>query len=198
MKSKEVDRRVQKTLKLLHEALMSLVLEQKYELISVQEILDRANVGRSTFYTHYRDKDELLLKAFDSLHSELEATQAAAPAVSGKSYERIIGFSQAMFEHAQGYRQVYRALIRSQAGPIVRQRIQKLIADLIREEVKRESTKRKKTESALPPELLIHYLASTFLSVLTWWVEDKNALSPESMNSIYRSLVLPALTSNFG
>lgn len=196
MKSKNVDRRVQKTLKLLHEALMSLVLEKKYELISVQEILDRANVGRSTFYTHYRDKDELLLKVFDSLRYELEAAQEAAPAVSGESYERIIGFSQAMFAHAQGYRQVYRALIRSQAGPIVRQRIQKLIADLIREEFSKESAKRKQTGSALPPELLIHYLASTFLTVLTWWAENKNAVSPESMNSIYRSLVLPALASN--
>ena len=196
MKSKGVDRRVQKTLTLLHEALMSLVLERKYELISVQEILDRANVGRSTFYTHYRDKDELLLKAFDSLRTELEAAQEAAPAVSGRSYERIIGFSQAMFAHAHGYRPVYCALIRSQAGPVVRQRIQKLISDLIREELRKQAAKRKKTNSALPPELLIHYLASTFLSVLTWWAEDKNAISPESMNTIYRSLVLPALASN--
>ena len=51
----------------------------------MQEILDRANVGRSTFYTHFRDKDELLWKAFDSVHNELEAAQEAAPAVSGKS-----------------------------------------------------------------------------------------------------------------
>jgi hypothetical protein len=114
----------------------------------------------------------------------------------GKSYERIIGFSQAMFAHAQGYRKVYSALIRSEAGPIVRQRIQKTIADLIRVEFIKGSAGRRKNESALPPELVIHYLASTLISVLEWWVADKNEISAESMNSIYRSLVLPALASN--
>ncbi len=196
MEAKGADRRVQKTLKLLHEALMSLVVEKKYELIKVQEILDRANVGRSTFYTHYRDKDELLLKGFDSLRHGLGAAQAAAATGPGKSFERIIGFSQAMFAHAQGYRQVYSALVRSEAGPIVRQRIQKLIADLIRVEFTKGSARQKKTETELPLELLIHYLASTLISVLEWWVADKNEISAETMNSIYRSLVLPALVSN--
>lgn len=54
------DRRIQKTLKLLREALVSLIAEKPYDSIVVKEILDRANVGRSTFYTHFRDKDELL------------------------------------------------------------------------------------------------------------------------------------------
>src|SRR5262245_61298047 len=122
---KHVDRRVQKTVRFLHEALMSLVVEKKYEHITVQEILDRASVGRSTFYAHYSDKDELLLESFDHLQQELEKAQIANPA--GKPYERIIGFSLAMFTHAQGFRKVYSRLIRSQAGPIVQQRLQKLI-----------------------------------------------------------------------
>lgn len=55
------DRRVQRTQNLLHQALASLVLEKDYDSISVKEILDRANVDRSTFYMHFRDKDELLV-----------------------------------------------------------------------------------------------------------------------------------------
>jgi len=51
------DRRVQKTRTLLHEALVSLIREKPYDEMVVKEILDRANVGRSTFYTHYRNKD---------------------------------------------------------------------------------------------------------------------------------------------
>ena len=57
------DRRIQKTKNLLHQALGSLIREKPYDAIVVKEILDRANVGRSTFYTHFRDKDELLVKA---------------------------------------------------------------------------------------------------------------------------------------
>ena len=57
---RSTDRRVQKTQDLLHGALASLIHEKSYDAIVVKEILARANVGRSTFYTHFRDKDELL------------------------------------------------------------------------------------------------------------------------------------------
>jgi len=71
------DRRVQRTRRLLHKALMSLILEKKYESITVQEILDSADVGRSTFYMHFHDKDELLFSGFHDLQSFL--SQDAAP-----------------------------------------------------------------------------------------------------------------------
>ena len=64
------DRRIQRTQGLLHEALGSLIHEKSYDAISVKEILDRANVGRSTFYMHFGDKDELLLSSIrDMLRS---------------------------------------------------------------------------------------------------------------------------------
>src|SRR6516162_4720007 len=87
------DRRVQRTQTLLHKALMSLILEKKYESITVQEILDRADVGRSTFYAHFRDKDELLVSGFENVRSLLESAQASAGEFPAQSYERIIGFS---------------------------------------------------------------------------------------------------------
>src|SRR5262245_49469875 len=59
-RSKTPDRRVQRTKTSLRNALMGLAREKPYPSIAVKEILDRANVGRSTFYTHFRDKDELL------------------------------------------------------------------------------------------------------------------------------------------
>ncbi|MCB0097425.1 MAG: TetR/AcrR family transcriptional regulator, partial [Caldilineaceae bacterium] len=58
------DRRIQKTRRALQDALLTLIVERRYDKITVQDILDRANVGRSTFYAHYRDKDDLLLGDF--------------------------------------------------------------------------------------------------------------------------------------
>ncbi len=64
------DRRIQKTQRLLREALASLIREKPYNSIVVKQILDHANVGRSTFYTHFRDKDDLLVSCIhDMLHS---------------------------------------------------------------------------------------------------------------------------------
>lgn len=67
--SRDQDRRVQKTKKLLSEALASLILEKGYEAVSIQDILDRANVGRSTFYTHYENKEQLLLFGHEHLRN---------------------------------------------------------------------------------------------------------------------------------
>lgn len=197
MKKKE-DRRIQKTRKLLHEAVVSLILEKNYESVSVQDILDRANVGRSTFYTHFQNKDELLTSGVhNDLRDMLQTAQASASSASAKPYEKIIGFSTAMFEHAYEFRGVWKAMLGSRAGAIVRQNIQKMLADLVRDGVKKELQGRKKSNFMVPPELFVYYLASTYMSVMSWWLNHKDPLPPKAIDEIFRSLVLPGLASNF-
>src|SRR6266545_1260869 len=72
MPQNDLDRRVQKTRKLLQDALIELVVEKSYESVSIREILDRANVGRSTFYAHFQDKDQLLHSILDRLDELFE------------------------------------------------------------------------------------------------------------------------------
>ncbi len=188
--------RIQKSRKLLHQALISLILEKNYESITVQQILDRANVGRSTFYMHFRDKDELLIMGFEHLREILHDIQIKTPAVA-QPYEKIIGFSLAMFEHLHEYHNEWKALSGSQAGVIVRQSIQDMVSGLIEREFKAGFQKRKSTDSAIPFELFVHYLASTYMSVTSWWLNSKNPLAPHSVNDIYRALVTPSLKANF-
>lgn len=66
------DRRVRRTRKLLHSAFLELVIEKGYDKITIQDILDRADVGRSTFYVHFRDKEALLTASFDNMRDQLE------------------------------------------------------------------------------------------------------------------------------
>jgi AcrR family transcriptional regulator len=192
------DRRVQRTRRLLHKALMSLILEKKYESITVQEILDRADVGRSTFYMHFHDKDELLFGGFHYLQSFLESVQATSTTVPGKSYERIIGFSLAMFDHAHEYRRVNRALLGSTAEAVVRRRIHSVLAGIVSRELKLELQSRKYANIPVSPELVTHFLVSTYTSALTWWLNSKNPVSPKDIDAAYRRLVLPCLASVFG
>src|SRR5579871_6195119 len=72
MAEQKPDRRVQKTRQALQEALIALILEKGYDNVIVRDILDRANVGRSTFYAHYQDKDDLLRSRFERLQAAFE------------------------------------------------------------------------------------------------------------------------------
>jgi AcrR family transcriptional regulator len=98
------DRRVRRTQKLLHGALISLALEKNYDSITIQEILDRADIGRSTFYAHFKGKDELLISGIHELRDTLEsAIQSEGP--PSKHHETVVGFSLA----ARGEKGLFRS-----------------------------------------------------------------------------------------
>src|SRR5215831_9675788 len=103
----EIDRRVARTRRTLQEALIRLIKRKGYDALTVQEIIDEADIGRATFYAHYRGKDDLLRGGFEELRTELKA--ARRPARQGREPYRALSFSLALFEHACAYKDVYRA-----------------------------------------------------------------------------------------
>jgi AcrR family transcriptional regulator len=185
------DRRIQKTNNLLHEALGSLIREKPYDAIVVQEILDRANVGRSTFYTHFRDKDELLVSG---IHDMLRSVHATELPFSGKRYERIIRFSLPIFEHIHQHRHTGAAKMGTRGRAIIHEHLQRVLAQLIADDVSKDFQGRRKT-GQIPPDLIVRYVASTFILVLNWWVETGSPLPPKEVNDLFRALILPSLAS---
>src|SRR5262245_1606878 len=184
------DRRIQKTQKLLHEALGSLIREKPYDEIVVKEILGRANVGRSTFYTHFRDKDELLASG---IHDMLGMLPAPEISMSGKKYERIIRFSLPIFEHIHRHRQAGAAGMGTRGRAIIHEHLQKVLTELIANDVGKAVQGRRKTAGQIPPDLLVQYVASTFVLVLNWWVESNSELRPKEVDDVFRGLILPTL-----
>jgi AcrR family transcriptional regulator len=186
------DRRVRRTQKLLHRALISLVLERNYDSITIQEILDRADIGRSTFYAHFKSKDELLISGIRELRDTLESAVQSERSPS-KRHEAVVGFSLAMFQHASEYGEVYHALLNTQGWPIFRQRLEEMLDEMIRRESKTQIQRLKKPDSDVPVDLFVHYLTAAFFSVLTWWLGRRSRLTPAQINEIFRSLVLPTI-----
>jgi len=178
---------------------MSLVRIKKYEAITVQDILDRADVGRSTFYMHFRDKDDMLYSGLENLDQRVRLAQTAAEPPPGRSYERIIGFSSAMFEHASEFRAVHHALL---LGPgaegVVRRHLHSVLTEVVGREIETQLPLRRQAKCFVSTELLTHFLVSTYISTLNWWITSKNPLTPKEIDAAYRHLVLPCLASIFG
>jgi AcrR family transcriptional regulator len=124
----EIDRRAARTRRTLHEALIRLIKRKGYDALTVQEIIDEADIGRATFYAHYRGKDDLLRGGFDRLRGELKAARREAR--QGER-DRPLTFSLAMFEHACTYRDVYRAMLGGQGSIIAINEIRRVLAELV-------------------------------------------------------------------
>jgi AcrR family transcriptional regulator len=193
-KKQITDRRIQKTRGLLREALVSLIHEKSYDAIPVKEILDRANVGRSTFYTHFRDKDELLVSG---IHDILLLPYSDRLSSRAKGYENIIRFSLPIFEYHDRHRRMGAARMGPKGRAIIHEHLQKVIAGLIGEDVRKAFHGRRKETGQIPPGVLVQYIASTFILVLNWWAESKTPLPSKEVNGLFRALVLPTLSAIF-
>ena len=189
------DRRIDKTIGLLHEALGALIREKPYDEIVVREILDRANVGRSTFYMHFRDKDELLISGIHDMLGSVHA-HAEAPA-PGNPFERVLGFSLPVFEHIHRHRHAGKAMMGARGRAVVHEHLQKVVAERITEDMRKHVQGRRKAAAKIPQDVLVQYIASTFILVLNWWAESRTPLPPKEADALFRALVMPTLSSAF-
>ena len=182
------DRRVQRTKASLHDALIGLAREKPYPSIAVKEILDRANVGRSTFYTHFRDKDHLLESGIHEILGSLQSQPRG-----GSPLERALAFSLPLLTHIDEHRRTPGPRMTRQGRVVMHQRMQHALTTLIAEELAELGRRTPKTE--MPTHLLAQHVASTFVLVLNWWVESDAPLTPAEVDSRFRALVVPTLTA---
>ena len=186
-----IDRRVQKTQNLLRGALVSLIAQKPYDSIAVKEILDRANVGRSTFYMHFRDKDDLLVCG---IHEMLGAVPTHPS--PGKGHDRFLWFSLPVFEHHYNHAHAWGDSIGARGRAILHERLRQVLAKVIRSSVKQDIGAGPKPGRQIPADLMSEYVASTFVLVLNWWMDKKMPSSPEEINGLFRKLILPTLAQS--
>ena len=187
------DRRIQKTIGLLREALVSLIAEKPYDSIVVKEILDRANVGRSTFYTHFRDKDDLPLAGiYDMLGPAPLPTRAGGPLLN-----RILWFSLPIFEHHHRHAHSWGDKIGTRGRTILHEHLRRALTGIIAQVIDKNYRPGRQSPRQVPPELVSAYVASTFVLVLNWWLDTKMRLPPKEVDDVFRRLTLPTLATLF-
>jgi AcrR family transcriptional regulator len=192
MTAKAEDRRIQRTRALLLSALLDLIVEKGYEDISVQDIVDRANVGRSTFYKHFLDKRELLLTGVEGLQGLLTQQRTAQDASAAPSVH-LLGFSLLLLQHVQGNFRFCRALLGPHSGAIVEPRVEHILTDLLREEL--AACIPAGAELAVPLDVVVQYTVSAFLGLLRWWMEQPTPCPAEEIDRQFRALTIPAISA---
>lgn len=187
MEKPKPDRRIQRTRKALHESLIELIIEKGFDKVTVQDVIERANVGRSTFYSHFKDTEDLFLSGFENLWLLFEDL------LSGQAVEKssVWDISLIVFQHAQGYQGVYKALVGKQSGVLMAGHMHKYLSVLIRKSLKDQWS----MDKQVPLDVVIYHLASSLIALLGWWVDHELPYSAEQMNGMFQLLTQAAIES---
>jgi AcrR family transcriptional regulator len=183
-KSRKADRRTNRTRRSLSTALVDLVKEKRFDDITVQNVIDRADVGRSTFYWHFRDKDDLFQKNWegflDMLAQHIEWDKAGHGSFVPVTF---------LFGHLKEAQSFYQGLVRSRmADSIFKSGVSYLSGKI---EGALTARRRGKPATAVPIPILANYLASELFTLLQWWLDQKMPYPPERMDEIFHALVTP-------
>ncbi|RRH96026.1 TetR/AcrR family transcriptional regulator [Mesorhizobium tamadayense] len=175
-----IDRRVARTRALLQDAIIALIPERGYAAITVDDICRKANVGRSTFYTHYTDKDALRSA---TLEAHLRSLSRERLSKDERTGSRLFEFSLPMFEHAQAFRSLHHALLASSGDTIhdqMRERIQR--------SVRAELGGKRIGETGVSAEFAVQFISGAFLAVLGWWLSTDTKLSPAQVDELFQKM----------
>lgn len=189
------DRRILRTRGLLHEALTALVHEKGYDAVSVRDILERANVGRSTFYMHFGSKDELLASAIRETLLPVRATDRRSAAARR---DDPLEFSLRVFEHVHRQRSLGKSPMDRRGRALLHGHLQAVVTEWLAEDLHRASRGRRGSASTLPRELVAQHVAATFALVLNWWLEHGGRLAPKEADAVFRRLVVPTIERELG
>jgi AcrR family transcriptional regulator len=194
MAKRKVDRRVQRTRQLLHDALIALILEKGYDKITVQDIIDRANVGRSTFYAHYLDKQDLLESGLARLREELGRNLAGDDAM--ESAEWMLLPSLALFRHTGQHHDLFRAMIGGTGIDLVIKTIDEALTG--HAQALLDQLVARRGQPSVPPRVIVTYVVGALLALLTWWLDNDMPYPPEQMDQMFRQLTTPGVAAVFG
>jgi len=108
-----------------------------------------------------------------------------------------VRFSLPGFQHIHRHRHTGTAMMGLRGRAIVHEHLQKIVAERIADDVRKHFQARRKAPGQIPPDLLVQYVASTFILVLNWWVESPNPQPPKEVNELFQRLVQPTLAAAF-
>lgn len=185
-----MDRRTQKTRAAIYEAFSSLLTEKSYSRITIQEIIDRANIGRSTFYSHFEAKDDLLFSMckdiFDHIFSNKSITERTHD-FSGNTLSPRTMITHILYHIKENDRTI-KGVLGSESGDIfmryfkgyLNDQMKKFILNSLPAEV-----------TGIPQDFLLNHITGSFIEMVDWWVKGNMKIKPEELADYYLAVVFP-------
>jgi AcrR family transcriptional regulator len=155
-----------------------LVLEKGYESITIQEITDRADLGRGTFYIHFKDKEEVVWSAFQDLFKELER-EAHLQLDHNLPQVEYFGLLN-IFQHADKNRDLYRVMFGKQGSAALTARAQDFLANAFLYDI-RSAPQPPEVNFNLPEEIEAQLLTGVVSRLLYWWLGAPNEYTAGQM-----------------
>ncbi len=186
----KTDRRVRRTRDALGDALVELMQEKPFDSIKVQDVLDRAGVGRSTFYAHYRDKEDL----FISDAEEFFESVAMALAVSNDPSERVAPVRE-LFAHLIDARKFFEALVASGKLHDNMELAQGHFAKGIERRLAQVPRGRAIPDAQRAAIANAH--AGALISLLQWWIRRGMSTPPAEMDELFHRMVWSGVDSDW-
>lgn len=186
-----MDRRKEKTVKAVREAFSALMLRKRYSEITVQDILDGANIGRSTFYEHFKTKDELLHAVCKEIFSHVFCPSLEPEPrhdfSNTNDFRHIVAH---MFYHFAEDKEELKGILGSEGKEIfisdLRTHLNELVYDYLFQAYRCNK---------FPEDLLVNHLITSLTELTLWWIKNDCKESPETVAEYYFGLILPVLAS---
>jgi AcrR family transcriptional regulator len=166
------DPRVRRTRRRLHDSLLALTVERGYDAVTVQDVLTHAETARSTFYAHFRDKDDLLLSGFRDRGQPM----FGAPAASEEDGDQLAAYLRGLFIHVYGNRRLAKAFFGTDSAGLVAGHLRNMIIVAARRLLAAGAHQHEGER-----ELAVQFVAGAAFSLLTWWIQHDFPVDAEAM-----------------
>jgi len=200
------DRRVRRTRSALRAAMQDLMAEKGYEQVTIEELTERADIGRTTFYLHYSAKQDLLLEQFDELLDQLVGQLSDIPLSSWSRQGKVLPTEDhpgrpicLIFQHAATNEELYQIVLQGEGVDQVSERLQTMMTNAVNAYLHHKlGDKSEKMTLEFPVDLFGNYFAGAMLGVIKWWLEAGRPYTAEEMEDIFFQMFLPGASQTLG
>lgn len=187
-----MDRRQQKTRAAIFTAFSTLLAEKSYSKITVQEIIDTANVGRTTFYAHFETKDDLLKALCEELFGHIISNALDCTHTHGLYSDRNAPESVFchLLQHLQEDENNILELLSCESSELFLRYFKDSLNELIQNQFVNQN---RKNNTDIPQDFLVNHISGSFVEMVLWWIKGRMRQSPEELDQYFRAVIEPIL-----